>query len=45
MTESPEQKMIGSTIIYEAESIDDVKKLVQEDAYYKSGVVSHLLTF
>jgi len=32
------QKMVGSTFICEAESLDDVKKLVEEDIYYKEGV-------
>jgi len=33
-----EQKMIGSMIIYEAENMDVVKKIVEDDVYYKSGV-------
>ncbi|KAJ4468348.1 hypothetical protein J3R30DRAFT_3715290 [Lentinula aciculospora] len=32
------QKMVGSTFICEAESLDDVKKMVEEDVYYKEGV-------
>ncbi|KAJ3901693.1 hypothetical protein F5879DRAFT_967255 [Lentinula edodes] len=32
------QKMIGSTFICEAESLDEVKKMVEEDIYYKEGV-------
>ncbi|THV06721.1 hypothetical protein K435DRAFT_960326 [Dendrothele bispora CBS 962.96] len=34
----PDKKLVGSTFICEADSIDDVKKLVEEDVYYKSGV-------
>ncbi|KAF9497321.1 hypothetical protein BDN71DRAFT_1467774 [Pleurotus eryngii] len=32
------KKMIGSTFIVEAASIDEVRKLVEGDIYYKSGV-------
>ncbi|KIK68911.1 hypothetical protein GYMLUDRAFT_236798 [Collybiopsis luxurians FD-317 M1] len=32
------QKMIGSTFICEAEALEDVKKFIQDDIYYKEGV-------
>ncbi|KAF4567782.1 hypothetical protein EYR40_006790 [Pleurotus pulmonarius] len=32
------KKMIGSTFIVEATSIDEVQKLVEGDIYYKAGV-------
>ncbi|KAJ2916318.1 hypothetical protein MD484_g4088, partial [Candolleomyces efflorescens] len=32
------KKLIGSTFIFEAESLDEVKRLVEEDVYFKSGV-------
>ncbi len=32
----------GSLIIYEAESIEEVRKWVEEDIYYTSGVVGLL---
>ena len=35
-----ERKMIGSMIIYEAESMEAVRKIVEEDIYYTGGVVS-----
>ena len=35
-----EKKMVGSVLICEAESIEDVKKMVEGDIYYTSGVVS-----
>lgn len=38
------KKMIGSTFIVEAASIDEVRKLVEGDIYYKSGVVSRTYT-
>jgi len=37
-SESADQKMVGSMIIYEADSLDAVKELVENDIYYKSGV-------
>ncbi|KIK68913.1 hypothetical protein GYMLUDRAFT_67616 [Collybiopsis luxurians FD-317 M1] len=33
-------KPVGSLIIYEAENINIVRKMVEEDVYYTSGVVS-----
>jgi hypothetical protein len=33
------KKMIGSAMIFEAENIDVVRKLIYEDIYYTSGVV------
>lgn len=40
--ESPaaEKKMVGSVFICEAESLDAVRKLMESDLYYTSGVVS-----
>jgi hypothetical protein len=40
--ESPtaEKQMIGSMMVFEAEKLEDVKKMVEEDIYYTSGVVS-----
>ncbi|TEB37487.1 hypothetical protein FA13DRAFT_1705674 [Coprinellus micaceus] len=32
------KKLIGSTFIYQAESLEEVKKLVESDVYYQSGV-------
>lgn len=37
-----EKKMIGSTLIFKAESIEEVRKLVEKDVYYTSGVVSFI---
>jgi hypothetical protein len=31
--------MIGSMLVYESESISDVRKAVESDVYYVSGVV------
>lgn len=41
---SPNQKMIGSWIVYEAESIEAVRKLVEEDVYWTGNVVSNRFT-
>ncbi|KAG6886296.1 hypothetical protein C0993_006706 [Termitomyces sp. T159_Od127] len=37
-TPDSDKKMIGSMFICEAESIEDVKKVVESDIYYKAGV-------
>lgn len=42
-TPTSEKKMVGSVLIMEAESLAAVKKIVEEDIYYTSGVVSNLL--
>jgi hypothetical protein len=36
-----EHKMIGSVFFIQAETIEGVRKVVEEDVYYTSGVVSH----
>ena len=40
--ESPaaERKMIGSLLILEAKDMEEVRKMVENDIYYTSGVVS-----
>ncbi|KAF8217717.1 hypothetical protein K438DRAFT_1556119 [Mycena galopus ATCC 62051] len=35
---SSDKKMIGSTFIFEAENIETVKKIIESDIYYTSGV-------
>ena len=35
-----EKKLIGSMMVYEAESLEAVRKLVEADIYYTSNVVS-----
>lgn len=35
-----DRKFFGSCIIIEAESLEAARKLIEEDIYYKSGVVS-----
>ncbi|KAF9467346.1 hypothetical protein BDZ94DRAFT_1305426 [Collybia nuda] len=37
-TPTSDKKMIGSTFICEADSIDDVRKMVETDVYYTAGV-------
>lgn len=37
--ESGRKKMTGSLMFYEAESIEEVRKIVESDIYYTSGVV------
>jgi len=32
-------KMIGSVLFYEASSIEEVRKVIESDPYYKDGVV------
>jgi uncharacterized protein len=39
-TPSSEKKMIGSVLILEAENMGAVRKVIEEDIYYTSGVVS-----
>ncbi|KAG7090926.1 hypothetical protein E1B28_010000 [Marasmius oreades] len=34
----PQKKAIGSLVIYEAESVEQVKRMVETDIYYTSGV-------
>ncbi len=36
---SNQKNMIGSMLVYQAESIEDVKQLVEQDIYYTSNVV------
>ncbi|KAF8638015.1 hypothetical protein AX16_010647 [Volvariella volvacea WC 439] len=33
-----QKKMIGSTMIFEAESIEEVRKVIENDPYYVTGV-------
>ncbi|KAJ7931265.1 hypothetical protein B0H13DRAFT_1959667 [Mycena leptocephala] len=35
---SDDKKMIGSTFIFEAENIETVKRIIESDIYYTSGV-------
>ncbi|KAJ6532760.1 hypothetical protein DFH09DRAFT_993709 [Mycena vulgaris] len=35
---SEDKKMIGSMFIFEAENIEEVKKIIENDIYYTSGV-------
>lgn len=37
---APEKRLIGSVMVYEAESLEAVRKIVEEDIYYTAGVVS-----
>jgi uncharacterized protein len=41
--ESGREKMTGSLMLYEAESIEEVRKVVESDIYYTSGVVRLLV--
>ena len=41
--EKDKEKMFGSLIFFEAESIEEVRKIVESDIYYTSGVVRHPL--
>jgi hypothetical protein len=41
--EKGKTKMVGSLLFFEAESIEEVRKIVESDIYYTSGVVR--LTF
>ena len=41
--ESGRKKMTGSLMFYEAESIEEVRKIIESDIYYTSGVVRHSL--
>jgi uncharacterized protein len=42
--EKDRKKMTGSLMFFEAESIEEVRKIVQSDIYYTSGVVRHPLS-
>lgn len=35
-----QKKMVGSVMFFQADSIEEVKKSVESDIYYTSGVVS-----
>ncbi|KIP08665.1 hypothetical protein PHLGIDRAFT_104012 [Phlebiopsis gigantea 11061_1 CR5-6] len=35
---SEQKKLIGSAGLYEAESIEEIRKVIEEDIYYTSGV-------
>ncbi|KAJ7150939.1 hypothetical protein C8R43DRAFT_887241 [Mycena crocata] len=35
---SDDKKMIGSTFIFEADNIEEVKQIIENDIYYTSGV-------
>jgi uncharacterized protein YciI len=37
--EKGRKKMMGSVVFYEAESIEEVRKLVEADPYFTDGVV------
>ena len=39
MDESGRKKMMGSVMFFEAESIEDVRKVVEADPYFTDGVV------
>ena len=34
-----DKKMVGSLIIFEAETIEEVRETIEKDIYYTSGVV------
>lgn len=36
---SEQKKMIGSMLVYQAENIEAVKQIVEQDIYYTSNVV------
>ncbi|KAH7923416.1 hypothetical protein BV22DRAFT_1015458 [Leucogyrophana mollusca] len=36
--EAADRKFVGSCVIYEAANIDVVRRIVEEDVYYKEGV-------
>jgi len=42
--EKDRKKMAGSLMFFEAESIEEVRKIVESDIYYTSGVVRHPLS-
>lgn len=41
---APEKRLIGSFMVYEAENLEAVRRIVEEDIYYTAGVVSDLLS-
>lgn len=36
-------RIVGSTMIFQAESIEKVREIIESDVYYKTGVVCLLL--
>ena len=40
--DKPDQKLIGSIMVFEAEKLEVAKKMVEADIYFKSNVVSIL---
>lgn len=43
-TPDAEKIMVGSTMVMVAESVDELKKIIENDVYYTSRVVSTLIT-
>lgn len=39
--DKPEKKLVGSVMIFEAENLETIRKLIEEDIYYKTNVVSN----
>ena len=37
--DKPERKLIGSLMVFEAESLEEVRKVIEDDVYYRTGVV------
>lgn len=40
-----DKKLVGSMMIFEAETIEEVKKIIKDDIYYTSDVVSFTLHY
>ena len=39
-----EQKLIGSLMVFEAPTLEEVRKIIESDLYYSNGVVSTVPT-
>ena len=39
--DKPERKLIGSLMVFEAESLEEVRKVIEDDVYYRTGVVCY----
>ena len=43
--DTPSRKMVGSMMVFEAENIEAVRKIVEQDVYYTGGVVRDISSF
>ena len=40
--QTADKKLVGSVLIYEADNLETVRKIVEDDVYYRSNVVCRI---